>query len=157
MLEASPPLLTVELADADLTEGWAGHLAQQAVTPLAIHLEGDLGAGKTTFSRGFLRGLGFEGSVKSPTYTLVEPYEIGSVAVYHCDLYRLADPSELTYLGFTDYLSEQAIFLVEWPSRGAWMLPAPDVTLHLEVAAVGRRLRLWAHSATGFAVLNALA
>ena len=151
-----PPVLSVDLPDASSTEHWAGQLAHAATAPLAIYLEGDLGAGKTTFSRGFLRGLGFSGSVKSPTYTLIEPYEVGGVAVFHCDLYRLADPGELEYLGLGDHFAERAIMLIEWPARGGALLPAPDVKIQFEVTPEGRRLSISSHSARGLALAAAL-
>ena len=91
-----------------------------------VFLVGDLGAGKTTLARGILRGLGFAGHVKSPTYTLVEPYEFGSTRVYHFDFYRIKDREELEYIGLDDLLGERAIKLVEWPERAFGRLPTPQ-------------------------------
>lgn len=119
-----------------------------------IYLTGDLGAGKTTLSRGFLRGLGHAGSVKSPTYTLIEPYEIGNRRCYHLDLYRLADPDEIEYLGLRDMLQEEAVILVEWPEQGRGVLPAPDLMVRICYRDGGRVLEFGAETEQGRLILE---
>ena len=114
-----------------------------------IYLTGELGAGKTTLVRGLLRAMGWQGAVKSPTYTLVESYAVADRPVHHLDLYRLSDPEELEFLGLRDLLQANAIMLVEWPQRGRGVLPTADVTLHIEYADEGRRLTMVAETPTG--------
>lgn len=129
-------------------------LGRAATGGAIIYLQGELGAGKTTLSRGVLRACGHEGAVKSPTYTLVEPYELAAVTVYHFDLYRLVDPEELELMGIRDYFRPGVLCLVEWPQRGAPLLPAPDVTVTLAAAGEGRRVEIIANSANGCAILD---
>ena len=125
---------------------------------LIIYLQGQLGAGKTTFARGFLRGLGFEGIVKSPTYTLVEPYAlVDDRMCYHFDLYRLVDPEELEFTGARDYFSESSICLIEWPERAAGYLPTADLVVELAPNEGGRSIRIRAVSARGLAALSSIA
>ena len=122
----------------------------------SLFLSGDLGAGKTTLSRGILRAFGHPGAVKSPTYTLVEAYEFPARTVYHFDLYRLGDPEELEYMGIRDYFGDASICLIEWPARGAGILPEPDWRIQVSVAGLGRNIQLIAESDKGKQILSAL-
>ncbi len=123
---------------------------------LLVALSGDLGAGKTTVSRGILNGLGHHDSVKSPTYTLVEPYELALGKVCHFDFYRLIDPEELEYMGFRDYLVEASLCLIEWPERGQGFLPEADINIGIIQAGEGRTLSLSAGSELGGQVVALL-
>lgn len=146
----SAPLILESPAETEAC-GRRFALAVLAARPpsLMIFLEGDLGAGKTTFARGFLAGLGHQGRVPSPTYTLVEPYVLCGYRVYHIDLYRIRDPAELADLGLAELLSDGAVALVEWPDHGSGHLPTADVNLRLELAPAGRALTGRSLSATG--------
>lgn len=147
-----PITLDDEAAQVALGESLGRALAGRG----QVHLIGDLGAGKTTLARGILRAYGHVGAVKSPTYTLVEPYETETARIFHFDLYRLGDPEELEFIGARDMLGGEALCLIEWPSRGAGWLPEPDLEIHLEVVAGGRRALARARSQRGHAVLARL-
>lgn len=131
---------SIELPDEASMVAFGERLAAVATGGGVIFLHGDLGMGKTTLCRGVLHGFGHTGAVKSPTYTLVEPYETGRGRVYHFDLYRLGDPEELEYLGIRDYFDGESLSLIEWPERGAGLLPVADLEVSIEQAGAGRRL-----------------
>lgn len=122
------------LADADATTALGSLLAREMLESPGgvLYLCGDLGAGKTTLARGFLRAAGVDGTLRSPTYTLMEPYLAHGRSFLHLDLYRLADPAEAEELGLRDYPPEQTIWLVEWPERAEGYLPAPDIVVRLQ-------------------------
>jgi tRNA threonylcarbamoyladenosine biosynthesis protein TsaE len=122
-----------------------------------IYLTGDLGAGKTTLTRGFLRALGVTGAVRSPTYTLVEIYEIGVLTALHLDLYRLSDPAELDHLGVREWARPGHLWLVEWPERARNRLPDPDLIVRLTAGEAGHDIQLGAESALGSSWLDKLA
>ncbi len=132
--------LTLQLPDEEAMVAFGRKIAEVTRGVGVVFLEGDLGAGKTTLSRGIIRGLGHAGAVKSPTFTLVEPYEIGDIRAFHFDLYRLVDPEELEYMGIRDYFDGAALCLVEWPRRGEGFLPKPDLTITISPHNGGRSL-----------------
>jgi tRNA threonylcarbamoyladenosine biosynthesis protein TsaE len=146
----------VFLANESEQEQLAAQMAQFTEQGSVIFLQGDLGAGKTTFVRGFLQGLGHKGVVKSPTYTLVEPYSIDNKRIYHFDLYRLANPDELEYAGGRDYFDGESICLVEWPEKAEGFLPVADIQLLLSYENEGRRAEIMANTARGKSVLASL-
>lgn len=132
------------LPDAKSTERAGAALARcpGLVRVRQVHLRGDLGAGKTTLVRGFLQALGHRGAVRSPTYTLLEPYELAARTILHFDLYRVADPDELEYLGVREQSDARTLWLVEWPDRGTGWLPEPELVVTLLHEGAGRRLLL---------------
>jgi tRNA threonylcarbamoyladenosine biosynthesis protein TsaE len=125
--------------------------------PLVIYLSGELGAGKTTFSRGFLHGLGHEGKVKSPTYTLVETYSFDQLQVFHIDLYRIYDPEELELIGIRDYFHADSLCLIEWPQQGRGKIPPPDILCDFYIEDDKRKLIFSTHSVQGERIMRSLA
>lgn len=113
-------------------------LASQLVKPCIMTLVGDLGTGKSVLARAIIRALGHVGAVKSPTYTLVETYELDAWHIAHLDLYRLSDPEELHYLGFDDIVANSDLLIIEWPDKGAGLLPKPTLTVTIEYRELGR-------------------
>lgn len=149
-------LFKKKLVDNEQTVAFGRRLSAACEEPICIYLHGDLGAGKTTLTRGFIQGLGHKGNVKSPTYTLVEPYDLENWQVYHFDLYRLGDPEELEFMGIRDYFSDSSHCLVEWPERGEGVLPQADIDLTLAYSGEQRLIELKANNETGLRVLNKL-
>ena len=145
------------LADEEATVAFGSKLAKACQGRGLITLSGNLGTGKTTLSRGIIRALGHTGAVKSPTFTLVEPYELGDNRIYHFDLYRLEDPEELEFIGLWDYLDKDALVLVEWPEKAFGVLPPADLSINLDIRDPGRTATFAAHTSRGRDIANALA
>lgn len=148
--------MTWYIDSAIAMETVGNELAHCCRSNLVIYLHGDLGSGKTTFARGFLRGLGYLGNVKSPTYTLVESYVLESYTVYHFDLYRLLDPEELEYLGIRDYVEPDVICLIEWAERGQSYMPPADLECFLKYQAEGRTVEIIAKTVQGEKLVSQL-
>ena len=147
-------MTTIELADADATARLGEALAHSRPAHAVVHLRGDLGAGKSTLARALLRALGVTGTIRSPTYTLVERYPLpGGGEAWHLDLYRIGDPGELEFLGLD--ADEVTLWLVEWPERGRGGLPAADLVVDLAVAGEGRSAELRSATSRGEAWLGA--
>ena len=146
--------MRVELSDSDATEALGRALARTRPPRAVVHLHGDLGAGKSTLARALLRELGVQGPIRSPTYTLLERYPVPGGEAWHLDLYRIGNAGELDFLGLDG--DEAALWLVEWPERGAAALPAPDLHIDLQPHGDGRRAGLDAGSAAGQAWVAAL-
>ena len=149
--------VTLYLADEQAMSDFGARIARITQGHGLIFLEGNLGMGKTTLSRGIIRGLGHVGAVKSPTFTLVEPYEIGDIRAFHFDLYRLVDPEELEFLGIRDYFEDDALCLIEWPDKGAGFLPKPDLTITISPQGTGRSLNILSQGSRGESWCAALA
>ena len=146
-------ILKVTAPDEEAMVSLGARLAAGCESGLVVFLDGDLGMGKTTFSRGFICALGHRGAVKSPTYTLVEPYQLGDLQVFHFDLYRLEDPEELEFIGIRDYFGDMSVCLVEWPERGLGALPLGDLVINIVAEGSGRRLMFEAATERGKRVL----
>src|SRR5689334_10259382 len=149
-------VIDLNLPDAAATERLGAALAAGVAPGRVLHLKGELGSGKTTLVRGLLHALGYPGRVGSPTYTLVEPYELSSLHFYHFDFYRLRDASEWLSSGFREYFHPESVCVVEWPERAGPTLPPPDLLIALEHAGEARRAHLRASSPSGEAWLGSL-
>lgn len=141
--------LTLELPTLEATTKFASNLAKCMTPGLIIFLHGDLGAGKTTFVRSLLLAMGHVGAVKSPTYTLVESYQLGDLKIEHFDLYRLSDPAELEYIGIRDYVTPNSICFFEWAEKGHGHIPTADLDITLDFTIQGRKGSLVANTAAG--------
>jgi len=148
--------IELPLADEAATLKLGQQLADLIPAGFITYIYGNLGAGKTTLVRGYLQGLGYKGNVKSPTYTLVEPYEVGGRQVFHFDLYRLADPEELEYAGGRDYFNADSVCLVEWPEKGRGWLAGADLQIHLDYVGMARKVVLRACSDKGQQVVEVI-
>jgi tRNA threonylcarbamoyladenosine biosynthesis protein TsaE len=146
----------LSLPDEDATLRLGEACAAGAARGRVLHLRGELGAGKTTLVRGLLRGLGHPGRVKSPTYTLVEPYTDLRLNLYHFDFYRFKDRSEWLSSGFREHFNPESLCIVEWPERAGDLLAAPDLEIHLHYEGEARRAALAAHSPAGEAWLDSV-
>lgn len=132
-------------------------LAKLSEHPFINYLSGPLGAGKTTFSRGFLQGMGHQGRVKSPSYNLVEPYCMEGVDIFHFDFYRIQNPQELEWIGIREYFHPRAVCLIEWPEYGSESIPSPDLLCTFEILNEQRKLTVCPHSERGDKIIKRLA
>ena len=142
-------MIKFELTSEKEMLGLGAMLASLLCGEGVIHLSGGLGAGKTTLCRGILRAMGHSGAVKSPTFTLVEPYQISDSEVYHFDLYRLADPSELDYIGIDEYFGKNKLCLIEWPEKAIGYLPQHDLDITIDVLVEKRIIEVRSNSRSG--------
>jgi tRNA threonylcarbamoyladenosine biosynthesis protein TsaE len=148
---------SIFLIDEEATLALGSRLAEKLPESCVVYLYGDLGAGKTTFIRGVLRALGYTRRVKSPTYALVEAYQLPTKNVYHFDLYRLNDPKELQYMGIEDYFASDALSFIEWPERGLGLLPVADLQCRFIHQGTGRVVQWEASTSIGQTILSTLA
>ncbi len=148
--------IKIQLGDEQATVSFGGGLAQALKGGATVFMTGTLGAGKTTTTRGILQGLGHKGAVKSPTYTLVEPYALNGYDIFHFDLYRLGDPEELEYIGIREYFSDRSICIVEWPARGLGYLPEEDIEVVLSVVGHARQAEVIPKSPRGEEIIKTL-
>ncbi len=149
--------MNVKIPDEQSMLDFGAALSKAAEHGAIIYLIGDLGAGKTTLARGFLRAYGHKGPIRSPTYTLVENYSLSHREVFHIDLYRLSDPEEVEYLGLRDLITETSIGLIEWPEKAKDMIPPADISCSISFdGKASREINLSAYTERGTTILNAL-
>ena len=148
--------LELHLPEETATSAFGARLARVIAPGLSFHLHGDLGSGKTTLVRGLLRGLGYQGRVKSPTYALVELYTVSRLNLYHFDFYRFRDPKEWRDAGLDEYFDGASVCLVEWPEKAAGLLPGADLDIAFEFAGDGRDLSVRAGTESGKACIERL-
>lgn len=147
--EQTTPAWLKPVPDENASAQLAGQFASVTLPPCVIYLKGDLGAGKTLFTRAYVHALGFEGYVKSPSYGLLETYEVEGQTVLHLDLYRIEDPEELEYLAIRDLFRRNTVLMVEWPDRGGALLPAADIVLEFDERGGDRFIRCFPMSSHG--------
>jgi tRNA threonylcarbamoyladenosine biosynthesis protein TsaE len=146
--------ITMRLNDEAETLACGARFVAQLQAGVVVYMHGNLGAGKTTFVRGMLQGLGYAGKVKSPTYTLVEPYDFFNYTVYHFDLYRFTSEEEWDAAGFRDYFNPQSICIIEWPEKASELLPSADIEIRLTMDGDGRQLQLTSQTNLGMTKLG---
>ncbi len=146
--------MILKIATTEEMESLGSIIAQKVVPGSQIHLSGPLGAGKTTLVRGFLRGFDYAGKVKSPTFTLVEPYEFDNLWIYHFDLYRIESPLELDAIGFREYPGTDSICLIEWPEKAGTYLKDPDLFIKIKIIDDGREIQIEARTDAGQTIIK---
>lgn len=150
-------LLVDENATISLGQQLACLVKNKLSKGIVVYLHGDLGAGKTTFTRGFVTGMGHSGNVKSPTYTLVEPYELPPWRIFHFDLYRLADPEELEFMGIRDYFDDDCCCFIEWPDKGKGVIAEPDLVINIAYSGEQRTINFQPLTENGQIIVTELA
>ncbi|ATF09456.1 tRNA (adenosine(37)-N6)-threonylcarbamoyltransferase complex ATPase subunit type 1 TsaE [Candidatus Enterovibrio altilux] len=149
-------IFNTKLSNEQATVAFGAAIAASCFARTTLYLHGDLGAGKTTFSRGFIQFFGHSGQVKSPTYTLVESYQLFAWQIYHFDLYRLDNPEELEFIGIRDYFTPDALCLVEWPEKGKDLLPEPDLNITLKYDGKQRAVQVKTKTHAGYELIERL-